>query len=325
MGIVNIGIFGAMGRAFYVQPGLRRDAAAISTAIAVSVGLLSIEGFAAEQYRQTPRGQEEERRAKQEGALIFKHAREQILRPGVLGGIVGLVNTAVLGVVGYASYVNWGKTWDRRTVSAISMGLLMLWGGEGQAGDSDSESSESEDELMSSEEEEAPAKPTTTAKPAMSRFLRTAGSDSSSSDSETTDDTDDGDKSDESDSEDDEEEKPVRILSAVDKRLKEMEVTGVAMENALKINDWVVISNEFDKLVRMIQRQLNLSEPVPALYIRTLVNFEVSVNSTIQKEKEAKRKMNASNGKALTAMKHKIKKAIKENEADVKKYQDVRS
>ncbi|CAA7259297.1 unnamed protein product [Cyclocybe aegerita] len=131
MGIVNIGIFGAMGRAFYVQPGLRRDAAAISIAIAVSVGLLSIEGFAAEQYRQTPRGQEEERRAKQEGALIFKHAREQILRPGVLGGIVGLVNTAILGVVGYASYVNWGKTWDRRTVSAISIGLLTLWGGEG--------------------------------------------------------------------------------------------------------------------------------------------------------------------------------------------------
>lgn len=42
-----------------------------------------------------------------------------------------LVNAAVLGVVGYISFQNWHKTWDKRTVSAISLGLLTLWGGEG--------------------------------------------------------------------------------------------------------------------------------------------------------------------------------------------------
>lgn len=79
-----------MGRVFYLQPSLRRDTTAISSATAAVITLLSIEGFAAEKYRQTPRGKAEERRAKEEGALIFKHLHEQILRPGVLGGIVGL-------------------------------------------------------------------------------------------------------------------------------------------------------------------------------------------------------------------------------------------
>jgi len=73
----------------------------------------------------------------------------------------------------------------------------------------------------------------------------------------------------------------------------------------------------------MVQRQQNLSEPVPAFYVRTLVNLESSVNNTLSKEKEAKKKMNASNARALTAMKQKIKKATKEYENDVKKYQEV--
>jgi translation initiation factor 3 subunit C len=190
-----------------------------------------------------------------------------------------------------------------------------------QAGDSDSESSESEDELMSSgDEDNAPPKPSTAAKPAMSRFLRTAGSDSSDESSSEESDEESDDDAGGDDDESDEDKPAVRILSAVDKRLKEMEATGKVMENGLKINDWLAVSNEFDKLVRMIQRQQNLSEPVPSFYIRTLVNLETSVNTTLQKEKEAKKKMNATNAKALSAMRQKVKKALKENEVEVKKY-----
>lgn len=105
---------------------------------------------------------------------------------------------------------------------------------------------------MTSGDEEAPSKPTAPApKQAMSRFLKTAGSDSSDSESEESTDTDseagpegDGDET------DDEGERPgARIISAQEKRLKEMEATGKVMENALKINDWVAISTgEFFKI-----------------------------------------------------------------------------
>jgi hypothetical protein len=87
---VNIGLLAGASRAFYINPRYRHDTTAISSTIAATIALLSAEGYAAEQYRKTPRGQEEERRAKEEGSLIYKHIREQILRPGVLGGLVGV-------------------------------------------------------------------------------------------------------------------------------------------------------------------------------------------------------------------------------------------
>ncbi|EKM54372.1 uncharacterized protein PHACADRAFT_258172 [Phanerochaete carnosa HHB-10118-sp] len=204
-----------------------------------------------------------------------------------------------------------------------------------QAGDSDSETeSSSEEELMSSEDE-AP-KPATT-KPAMSRFLRGAGNSDSSdgsdseseSESESSEEEDDKTKKksrflrteEDEDSSDEEEGKRV-VKSARDKRLEEMEASGKMMDNALKINDWVAISNEFDKLHRMVQRQQNVSEPVPPFFIRTLVNLESSLNAAVSKEKEAKKKMNASNARALTAMKQKVKKVLKEFEIETKKFQE---
>lgn len=162
------------------------------------------------------------------------------------------------------------------------------------AGESDSDESESEDEEESmSEDEEKP-----TAK--RSRFLRTE---------------------DDEDSEDEDSGKKV-VKSARDKRLEEMEALGKSMDNALKINDWIAISTEFDKLIRLVQRQQNISEPVPPFYIRTLVDLESALNAAVSKEKEAKKKMNASNARALTAMKQKVKKIVKESEVDVKRYQE---
>ncbi|KAK7438041.1 hypothetical protein VKT23_018208 [Stygiomarasmius scandens] len=132
VGLVNIGLLAGAARAFYTQPHLRRDTKVLASTAAATFALLSAEAFGVEQYRQTPRGREEERRAREEGSLLYQHARELILRPKVLGGLLAWVNTAVLGAVGYYSYINWDRpSWDRRTVSAVSIGLLTLFGGEG--------------------------------------------------------------------------------------------------------------------------------------------------------------------------------------------------
>src|ERR1700683_5376416 len=93
---------------------------------------------------------------------------------------------------------------------------------------------------MSSGDEDAAPSKATGAKPVMSRFLKTAGSSSSSSESDSDEDSDESDE--ERDEDSDGEVKKI-VKSAKDKRLDEMEATGKVMDNGLKINDWVAISN----------------------------------------------------------------------------------
>jgi hypothetical protein len=85
-----VGIITGVGHAYYTSPHIRHDTTVIGSTVAGGLALLCLEGYAAESYRKTPRGQEEERKAKEEGTLLYKHAREVVLRPGVLGGTVGL-------------------------------------------------------------------------------------------------------------------------------------------------------------------------------------------------------------------------------------------
>lgn len=80
---------------------------------------------------------------------------------------------------------------------------------------------------------------------------------------------------------------------------------------------------EYDKLARMVQRQQNVAEPVPPFYIRTLISLEAGLNAALAREKEAKKKMNASNARALTAMKQKVRKTVKEYEKEIRQYNAV--
>ena len=73
----------------------------------------------------------------------------------------------------------------------------------------------------------------------------------------------------------------------------------------------------------MVQRQQNISEPVPPFFLRTLVNLEGSLNAAVAKDKESKKKMNASNARGLTAVKQKVKKISKEFETELKRFQEV--
>jgi len=135
VGLVNVGLIGAFGYQLYTKPSLRSDTRALTTAGVTALVLLGGESFIAEAYRRTPAGQEEERRAKDEGAAIWRHTKEVVLRPGVLGGLVGIVNVGILGTVGYITYSNWDRPyWDRQTIVLTTAGLIALGTAEGYLG-----------------------------------------------------------------------------------------------------------------------------------------------------------------------------------------------
>ena len=75
---------------------------------------------------------------------------------------------------------------------------------------------------------------------------------------------------------------------------------------------------EYDKLTRMVQRQQSVAEPVPPFYVRTFISLEVALNAALAKEKG----LNASNACALTAMKQKVRKTVKEHEKEIRQYND---
>lgn len=82
---------------------------------------------------------------------------------------------------------------------------------------------------------------------------------------------------------------------------------------------------EFDKLLRLVQRQSSSAEPIPPFFVKTLISLESSLNAALAKEKEAKKKMNATNARALNSMKQKIRKTAKEYEQEIHEYQAVNS
>ncbi|CAG8582803.1 11061_t:CDS:2, partial [Ambispora gerdemannii] len=109
------------------------------------------------------------------------------------------------------------------------------------------------------------------------------------------------------------------VKSGKDKRLEELEATIKTLENAQKINDWVVISNEFDKLNKIVSK-ISPQNGIPRLYIKAIAELEDFLNESLQKD--AKKKMNPSNAKALNAMKQRLKKNNKIYEEDIEKWRE---
>ncbi|GAA6018000.1 hypothetical protein JCM10207_002736 [Rhodosporidiobolus poonsookiae] len=209
------------------------------------------------------------------------------------------------------------------------------------ANDSDSSSSSSdEEELRSSgseSESDAPAaKAAPAAKPKRNLLRKTSGSSSSDSDSDSDSDDSDSDASDDEpkkaapakkaggsrflkgaasdDSSDDDRGKVVK--SAKSKRADEVDQSVKTIENGAKINDWVTISNEFDKLVRLVSRQITTADPIPTGFYKVLSNLDEMVANAQNNRK----KMNATNAKALNSMKQKVKKTQREHESALNRY-----
>ncbi|KAE9374445.1 eukaryotic translation initiation factor 3 subunit C [Stipitochalara longipes BDJ] len=187
-------------------------------------------------------------------------------------------------------------------------------------GDSSSESSSSDEEELYSEEE----------------VVEKAGSDEDSDEEEEDDEDEDSSSEDEdgakksganrfmrdadSESEESSDEDRAKIVkSAKDKRLEELEATVKAIENGQKINDWGVISAEFDKLNRQVIKLVQAGN-TPKPYIRAIAELEDFMNETIAKQKVSTKKMNATNARGLNAVKQRIKKNNKDFQKDIDAY-----
>lgn len=122
-----------------------------------------------------------------------------------------------------------------------------------------------------------------------------------------------------SESESEEEGKKV-VKSAKDKLIDEIDAAIKAIENAKKINDWVAITSDFDKVNKLVDRAQKQYSTLPKQFIKSCAELENFAQDTSKNEKSAKKKMNASNSRALNTLKQRIKKVNREHEDKVSAY-----
>ncbi|GFH10279.1 eukaryotic translation initiation factor 3 subunit C, partial [Haematococcus lacustris] len=135
-----------------------------------------------------------------------------------------------------------------------------------------------------------------------------SGSSSSDSDSSSSDDGKGGNRflAGGSDSDSDDQKRVVK--SAKDKALADLLACCEDIRKKMKINDWTSIQTLFDELNKRLEKcQKHQGVGVPRGYVRILAELEDYLNET-NANKEVKKKMNASNAKALNTMRQRLKK-----------------
>ncbi|PHH89166.1 hypothetical protein CDD83_6578 [Cordyceps sp. RAO-2017] len=191
--------------------------------------------------------------------------------------------------------------------------------------DSSSDSSSDEEELYSGEEEEEQD---------VDQKDSDEDSDEDASEDDDSDDSSDDDaggrqgaskflKDFDSESEDSDDEVRAKVKSAKDKRLDELESSIKQVENGQKNGDWTLISAEFDKLNRQVAK-LQDSGKTPKPYIRAIAELEDFMIEALAKQKVTPKpkKINATQAKALNAVKQKIKKTNKEYQTQIDAYRE---
>ncbi|KAK6454828.1 eukaryotic translation initiation factor 3 subunit C [Scheffersomyces xylosifermentans] len=118
-----------------------------------------------------------------------------------------------------------------------------------------------------------------------------------------------------SDSESESEDEGRKVVkSAKDKLLDDMNQAIEAINVAKRSNTWTVVLSESDKLARYLVRAGQQNVNVPNSYIKCLAGLEDYINATQENEKSEK-SLNAAEAKALNTTKQRVRKQIKEYQA----------
>ncbi|KAJ4342198.1 Translation initiation factor 3 subunit c [Didymella glomerata] len=126
-----------------------------------------------------------------------------------------------------------------------------------------------------------------------------------------------------SDSESEDEDANKVLKSAKDKRFDELEAVVRQIENAQRINDWAVISDQFDKLNRMVPTLIKQNDgKVPKMYIQAIADLETAVLEAHEKQKVTPKKMTAPNQRGFNAIRQKVKKHNRDYQREIDLYRE---
>jgi len=122
------------------------------------------------------------------------------------------------------------------------------------------------------------------------------------------------------DSDDDDDQQRV-VRSEKDKRFDQLKAIIKAVQNAMKISDWVSILNQFEKLNVELGKANKVvrKEGIPKFYLKCVVDLDNLFKETT-KNKEVLKKLNRANQKAFQTMKQKLLKHNKEYEKELANY-----
>ncbi|KAG7571012.1 hypothetical protein FFLO_00976 [Filobasidium floriforme] len=86
-------------------------------------------------------------------AQYIERAKELVLRPGALGGLMGVANVGLLGTIGYYAYTRRNVPWDRNYVGATAASVLALFGIEGVVAEQFAQTPEGKEEIARAKQE----------------------------------------------------------------------------------------------------------------------------------------------------------------------------
>ena len=103
----------------------------------------------------------------------------------------------------------------------------------------------------------------------------------------------------------------VVLKSARAKRLDELVAAADDVRNKMKINDWSAIQSLFDEVNRRMERVVKAdgAPGAPRAYVKLLVELDDFLAETLA-NKEVKKKMSATNARALNTMRQRLKKHV---------------